>query len=62
MTKNEHLAVADAVARQDPDGAEEAMRVHLVSALQRLETFVVGGSATDEARRIPKFTAGSVKE
>ena len=46
--------MVDAVARQDPDGAEEAMRAHLVSALERLETFVVGGSATDEARRIPK--------
>ena len=54
VTKNEHLAVVDAVARKDPDGAEEAMRAHLVSALERLETFVVGGSATDEARRIPK--------
>ena len=62
VTKNEHLAVADAVARQDPDGAEEAMRAHLVSALERLETFVVDGSATDEARRNPKSTAGSVKE
>jgi hypothetical protein len=30
------------------------MRAHLVSALERLETFVVGGNATDEARRIPK--------
>jgi DNA-binding GntR family transcriptional regulator len=54
VTKNEHLAVVDAVARKDPDGAEEAMRAHLVSALERLETFVDGGSATDEARRIPK--------
>jgi DNA-binding GntR family transcriptional regulator len=54
VTKNEHMAVVDAIARQDPDGAEEAMRAHLVSALERLETFVPGGSATDEARRIPK--------
>ena len=54
VTKNEHLAVVDAVARKDPDGAEEAMRAHLVSALERLETFVVGGSGTDEARRISK--------
>ena len=54
VTKNEHLAVVDAVGRQDPDGAEEAMRVHLVSALERLETFVVAGRATDEARPIPK--------
>ena len=62
VTKNEHLAVVDAVAKQDPDGAEEAMRAHLVSALERLETFVDGGSANAEARQIPKFTAGSVKE
>jgi len=41
--------VVDAVGRQDPHGAEEAMRIHLVSALERLETFVVGGSATEEA-------------
>lgn len=54
VTKNEHLAVVDAVGRQDPDGAEEAMRAHLVSALERLETFVVGGSAADAAKRIPK--------
>jgi DNA-binding GntR family transcriptional regulator len=62
VTKNEHLAVVDAVAKHDPDGAEEAMRAHLVSALKRLETFVEGGSANAEARQIPKFTAGSVKE
>ena len=58
VTKNEHLAVVDAVARQDPDGAEESMRAHLVSALERLETFVVGGSATDAVRRLP--TQGGV--
>ncbi len=29
VTKNEHLAVVDAVAKHDPDGAEEAMRAHL---------------------------------
>ena len=62
VTKNEHLAVVEAIAKHDPDGAEEAMRAHLVSALERLETFVDGGSANAEARQIPKFTAGSVKE
>ena len=61
-TRNEHLAVVEAIARHDPDGAEEAMRAHLVSALERLKTFVDGGSANAEARQIPKFTAGSVKE
>src|SRR3954463_14196829 len=54
VTKNEHLAVVDAVARKDPERAADAMRAHLVSALERLETFVPGGSATDEARRNPK--------
>src|SRR4051812_3883803 len=62
VTKNEHLAVVDAVARQDPDGAAEAMRVHLVSALERLETFVDGGSPNAEARQTPEFTAASVEE
>jgi DNA-binding GntR family transcriptional regulator len=62
VTKNEHLAVVDAVAKHDPDGAEEAMRAHLVSALERLETFVDGGSANAAASQIPKFTAESVKE
>ena len=35
VTKNEHVAVVEAVAKRDPDAAEEAMRVHLVSALAR---------------------------
>jgi len=54
VTKNEHLAVVKAIAKHDPDGAEEAMRAHLVSALERLETFVDGGNATAEARQIAK--------
>ncbi|MFL5650795.1 MAG: GntR family transcriptional regulator [Chloroflexota bacterium] len=62
VTKSEHLAVVDAVARHDPDEAAEAMRLHLVSALERLETFVDGGSANAEAGLIPKVTAGRVKE
>jgi len=40
VTKNEHVAVVQAVARRDSDGAEEAMRVHLTKGLQRMETFV----------------------
>ena len=62
VTKNEHLAVVEAIAKHDPDGADEAMRTHLVSALERLETFVDGGSANAEAGQIPKVTAGSVEE
>jgi hypothetical protein len=38
------------------------MRAHLVSALERLETFVDGGSANAEATQIPKLTAGSGRE
>ena len=52
VTKNEHLAVVAAIAKHDPDGAEEAMRAHLASALERLETFVDGGNANAEARQI----------
>ena len=62
VTRNEHLAVVEAIAKHDPDGAEGAMRTHLVSALERLEAFVDGGSANAEPRQIPKFTAGSVEE
>src|SRR5436190_7735759 len=62
VTKNEHLAVVEAIAKHDPDGADEAMRAHLVSALERLDAFVDGGSANAEARQIPEFTAGRVKE
>src|SRR3954468_5235738 len=47
VTKNEHLAVVEAIAKHDPDGAEEAMRAHLVSALERLETFVDVGVDVD---------------
>ena len=48
VTKNEHLAVVQAVARHDPEGAEEAMRTHLGSALRRLEQFVSGSGSADE--------------
>ena len=40
VTKNEHIAVVQAIARHDSDGAEEAMRVHLTRALERMEQFV----------------------
>jgi DNA-binding GntR family transcriptional regulator len=48
VTKSEHLAVVQAVARHDPDEAEEAMRTHLASALSRLELFVTSGSTSAE--------------
>jgi DNA-binding GntR family transcriptional regulator len=54
--------VVEAIAKHDADGAEEAMRAHLVLALEQLETFVDGGSANAEATQIPKLTAGGVKE
>ena len=62
VTKNEHLAVVDAVAKHDPAGAEQAMRAHLVASLERLETFVDGGSANGDATQVANITAGSVKE
>jgi DNA-binding GntR family transcriptional regulator len=36
-TRPEHLAIAKAIAAQDPDAAAEAMRVHLQSAMERLD-------------------------
>jgi DNA-binding GntR family transcriptional regulator len=40
VTKNEHVAVVQAIAKRDPDAAEEAMRTHLAKGLERMETFV----------------------
>jgi DNA-binding GntR family transcriptional regulator len=40
VTKLEHVAVVQAIARRDPDGAEEAMRTHLSKGLERMESFV----------------------
>ena len=40
VTKNEHVAVVQAIAKRDPDGAEAAMRTHLTKGLERMETFV----------------------
>lgn len=39
LTKSEHVAVVQAIAKRDPDGAEHAMRVHLTAALERIELF-----------------------
>jgi DNA-binding GntR family transcriptional regulator len=37
VTKPEHLAIARAIARRDPDEAHAAMETHLTQALERLE-------------------------
>ncbi len=42
-TKPEHIAIAKAIASRDPDGAAEAMRTHLQTALRRLDTVFASG-------------------
>jgi DNA-binding GntR family transcriptional regulator len=37
VTKPEHLAIARAIVRHDPDEAHAAMEIHLTQALERLE-------------------------
>jgi DNA-binding GntR family transcriptional regulator len=39
LTRSEHVAVVQAVAKRDPEGAEHAMRTHLTAALERMELF-----------------------
>lgn len=36
-TKPEHVAIAEAIAANDPDAAAEAMRTHLTTAMNRIE-------------------------
>jgi DNA-binding GntR family transcriptional regulator len=42
-TRPEHVAIARAIARRDPDAAAEAMRVHLHSAITRLDDVFASG-------------------
>lgn len=42
-TKPEHVAIARAIARRDPDAAAEAMRAHLQSAMKRLDDVFASG-------------------
>jgi DNA-binding GntR family transcriptional regulator len=42
-TKPEHVAIAKAIARRDPEGAAAAMRVHLETAMTRLDRVFASG-------------------
>ena len=49
-TKPEHVAIAEAIAAHSPDGARDAMRVHLETALRRLNDVFASGGVTDGRR------------
>jgi DNA-binding GntR family transcriptional regulator len=42
-TSSEHIAIADAIARHDPEGAADAMRAHLRTAMTRSEQVFASG-------------------
>jgi DNA-binding GntR family transcriptional regulator len=42
-TKPEHVAIAKAIAKRDPDAAAEAMRTHLEAAMKRLDKVFASG-------------------
>ena len=42
-TKPEHVAIANAIAKRDPDAAANAMRRHLESAMKRLDDVFASG-------------------
>ena len=42
-TKPEHVAIARAIAKRDPDAAAEAMRVHLTTAMRRIDDVFASG-------------------
>jgi DNA-binding GntR family transcriptional regulator len=46
-TSAEHVAIAEAIARRDPDSAEAAMRTHLHTAMKRIDDVFASG-------RLPK--------
>ena len=51
-TKPEHVAIARAIGRRDPDAAAEAMRAHLQTAMRRLDD--VFASRQDPAPRVSR--------
>jgi DNA-binding GntR family transcriptional regulator len=42
-TKPEHLVIARAIVKRDPDAAAEAMRVHLTTAMKRIDDVFASG-------------------
>jgi DNA-binding GntR family transcriptional regulator len=42
-TKPEHVVIAKAIAQRDPDGAAEAMRTHLTTAMKRIDDVFASG-------------------
>jgi DNA-binding GntR family transcriptional regulator len=52
-TKPEHVAIAEAIAARDQDGAAEAMRAHLTTAMKRIDdVFAASAQRTDAARKL----------
>ncbi len=45
-TTPEHVAVAEAIAARDPDAAAEAMRLHLTTAMKRIDDVFAGDLGT----------------
>jgi len=45
-TKPEHVTIANAIAKRDPDAAAEAMRSHLATAMKRLDDVLASGKVT----------------
>ncbi len=53
-TKPEHVAIAEAIAARDPDAAAEAMRLHLTTAMKRIDDFFASGRlGSDGPVRVP---------
>ena len=44
-TTPEHVALAEAIAARDPDAAAEAMRLHLTTAMKRIDDVFAAGTA-----------------
>jgi DNA-binding GntR family transcriptional regulator len=42
-TKPEHVLIAKAIANRDPEAASEAMRVHLTTAMHRIDGVFASG-------------------
>ena len=41
--KPEHVAIAEVIATREPDAAAEAMRLHLATAMKRIDDVFAGG-------------------